>query len=263
MQSLSADLKARIAQLEWRGHTIRLDDDTLTRPDTAPLIESARYVTLLKLFERFVGDPAGKRVGDMGPLEGGFALALAQAGADVVGIEARGTNMRKLDILTEHFALPNLRFEQADVKDVTRPKGGKWDAVLALNIVHHLDEPAKWLATVSKTTDTIIVETNIAPADHEMEGHRFAHVLRKLRTQTHGEAEYTGRWFREFQPDQDPEPLVLAAWSNPDSFWLTRDSLARALVNAGFKTVFDYTDRYIINSNTKTTVPRALLVASH
>ena len=97
---------------------------------------------------------------DLGCLEGGFSLAFAQLGAEVVAIEARAENFEKCRLVQEHFGLPNLRFVQGDVKDFDRARYGDFDVVLALGILYHLDDPVAWLRQVAGATRAVLyVET--------------------------------------------------------------------------------------------------------
>ena len=108
------------------SHNIRLTPEVTTIPGWPDFLETdlrlAAIVRALSLvYHRRL---AGLRVADLGRLEGGFALALARHGMNVVEVEARQANLDKARLLNEHFALPNLEFCRDDVTRFTRERHG-------------------------------------------------------------------------------------------------------------------------------------------
>ena len=192
---------------------------------------------------RFGDDFAGLRIADLGCLEGGFAAALALDGAAVVGIDARSANLEKADVLRRHFDLQSLSFELADVKEFTVDRFGHFDVVLALGIAYHLDRPAAWLRQIGHATRSVlVVDSHVAPADDERLALMRSDIreLSPLEMELIGGSAYVGRWFAEFDEhitDLAREEQLWAAWSNHRSFWLTEESLLRALMDAGFDIV--------------------------
>ena len=199
----------------------------------------------LSLFYR--GKLANLRVADLGCLEGGFALALAQRGMDVVGIEARAKNLKKAKFLAKYFKLTNLKFELGDVKNFTRDDVGDFDVVLALGILYHLDEPTAWLRQIAQATRSVlIVDSHYAPTDNAslaLLDKRIA-KLGPLEWIWDQQRSYEGRWFYEYDEGVKSEDQVWAAYSNRKSFWLTKESLSHALSDAGFDLVFEQHDYY-------------------
>src|SRR5678816_2267610 len=130
-------LISRIAENPWTAHNVRLSPNVLTKPDAPEFLESdPRLLAILRLLSVLHGPSlAGKRVVDLGCLEGGFSLAMAQRGATVLGVDARERNLAKAKLLRDHFGLSNLDFIEADVNDFTRERFGTFDIVLALGII--------------------------------------------------------------------------------------------------------------------------------
>lgn len=238
------DLRSELAAQRWTAHNVRLADGIETMPGQPDLFTTDLRLTAVRrlLRERFGDDLTGVRIADLGCLEGGFATALALDGATVVGIEARPANLAKADLLRRHFGLANLTFELADVKDFTAERFGPFDAVLALGIVYHLDQPAAWLRQLAAVTPFLVVDTHIAPPTEELLARVRADLrdLSPLELEIVGEDSYAGRWYREFDAgisDAARGEQLWASWSNHRSFWLTEDSLLRALSDAGFDLV--------------------------
>jgi SAM-dependent methyltransferase len=240
-----AELRARLAGQRWTAHNVRLAPD-LTTIEGAP--DFAATNLHWRAIERFLtalfrGRLAGLRAADLGCNEGGFSLALARHGAEVLGVEAREENVAKCRLLADHFALPNLRFLQADVKDFRRDAHGAFDVALALGILYHLDDPVGWLEQVADATRAVLyVDTHFAPpegADLESLEPGLRGALGPVVTRTAEGWEYEGRWFHEFDDEAQRDGMPWASFSNPDSFWLTKRSLLRALHRAGFDAVLE------------------------
>jgi len=241
------ELERRLAAQPWTSHNIRLTPEVTTLPGQPDFLEQdvrlAAVVRALSVVYR--RRLAGLRVADLGCLEGGFALALARHGMDVLGVEARQANLDRATLLAEHFGLPNLAFRRDDVKHVTRERYGTFDVVLALGILYHLDRPVAWLRQLSEVVrGVLVVETHYAPADDDGGAQLDPRFRRLSALESVEEAadRYEGRWYTEYEADGDPETRLWAAYSNRRSFWLTKESLLRALLGAGFDLVWEQHD---------------------
>jgi hypothetical protein len=241
----SADLRLlwQVLRRPWTGYNIRLTRFVSTMPGKPEFLEAdGRLQAVLRAVSILQhGSLQGLRVAD----QGGFALAMARQGATVLGVEARSRNLARARLLKEHFGLANLEFVQADVKDFTAEAFGRWDVVLALGILYHLDDPVRWLGQLGALTGAmLIVDTHVAPPD-EASLARIASSLSALgpleRVTVDGVA-YEGRWWREVVAGVKQARQPWAAASNEQSFWLTKESLVRALTRAGFDLVFEQHD---------------------
>jgi len=241
------ELRQRLAAQEWTAHNIRLNSDITTMPGKPDFMETdTRLKAILRILSFIYGDRiSGLRVADLGCLEGGFALALAQRGLSVIALEARRSNFEKPLLLKEHFSLANLEVRQEDVKNFTLERFGSFDIVLALGILYHLDRPVDWLHQIAKLTRTVlIIESHYAPADERALKLVDPGIsnLSALKQTEFANATYEGRWFHEYAPGADRESMPWAAYSNPSSFWLTKESLMLALMHAGFGLVLEQHD---------------------
>lgn len=239
-------LKEKLATQIWTSCNVRLNDEVCTYPEWREFLLhhdrlKSLYRTLLILF------PSGLshlRIADLGSMEGGFSLALALKGADVVGVEARAQEIEKANLLKEHFEINNLIFIQGDVKDFNRESFGKFDLVLAFGILYHLDNPIQVINQISGTTNRLILDTHYAPStdDELFQIKPELSNLGPIECITHDNHTYQGRWFFEYPEDADRESQTWASYSNNKSFWLTKESLLLALNHAGFDTVFEQHD---------------------
>lgn len=158
-------------------------------------------------------DPAGLRILDLACRTGAFSTALANAGADVLGVEGRQWNL-------DHVPESTARYELADVRDITAETHGTFDVVLCLGILYHL-EPAsalQLLTTMREMTERFaVIDTHIGT--HETEVTVDGHA-------------YRGCWFGE---------NVDHPWSsigNTRSWWFTAESLDDAIRHAGWNSAF-------------------------
>jgi SAM-dependent methyltransferase len=241
-------LRARISGLPWTIN-VRLSENVQTIPTGHPefLSSDRRLKAILRTLDLVYGPDLGAlRIADLGCLEGGFAVALAQRGARVMGVEARAVNIVKGQLLKEHFGLGSLDFVCDDVKNFNRQRYGSFDVILALGILYHIDQPVQWLRQIADAaTGLLIVDSHLAPPDDDSLGRIDQSIARlgPLRTVTVDSRPYSGRWFREVEGRPvDVERDLWAAYSNDESFWLTKESLVLALEHAGFDLAFEQYD---------------------
>ena len=242
-------LQRTLADQHWTSHNIRLSPQVTTMPGQPDFMETdTRLHSILLALRLFYREGLkGLRVADLGCLEGGFSLAMAQSGMNVIGIEARQTNLDRALLLKEHFELSNLEFRRDDVKNFTRENYGTFDIVLALGILYHLDEPIKWLRQLAEVTDgLLIIDSHFAPSDDaglalldpKLSG------LGPIQQIEDEETTYEGRWYEDVSEWLDLETQVWSSYSNASSFWLTKDSLLCGLKRAGFELVFEQHDSW-------------------
>lgn len=168
--------------------------------------ERAAYVVGL-VRERV--DPSTVRVLDLGCRTGAFSTALADAGAQVVGVEGRPENFGRIP------AHPNARFELGDVRDVSVERHGNFDVTLCLGILYHLDavDAVRLLKSMRQiTTRFAIIDTHSGRPDTTVEVDGVT---------------YSGHWYGE-------PPGLWSSIGNPNSWWFTPASLDDAIRVAGW-----------------------------
>jgi 2-polyprenyl-3-methyl-5-hydroxy-6-metoxy-1,4-benzoquinol methylase len=188
--------------------------------------------------ERLGGDFTGRRIADIGCLEGYFSIESALQGAEVLGIDGKLLNVKKCEFLRSVLGVERATFVRGDAMTVTGALG-RFDAVLALGLLYHLEDPHAFLASVAGICDGFaVIDTHVALPDQPValkEGWRPD--LSTMRTFTFGGRCYEGRLFREFPPGTAREVKELsptASLDNELSVWLTEDSLVRMLHDVGF-----------------------------
>ena len=226
--------------VSFTAHNIRLDDGSLTRPDSDfggmdeyPWLKAAR-----RLFETvFPGDKSQYRLVDLGCLEGGYAVEFARMGFNVLGIEVRDANIAACNYVKERVNLPNLQFVQDDAWNVAQY--GQFDVVFCSGLFYHLDKPIQFLNLLRSVTKKLLfLQTHFAPTD-EQDARTY-----NLSPLTENEG-VPGRWYREFANEaqyQKREELRWASWDNWKSFWIRREYLLQAISAAGFPLVLEQFD---------------------
>lgn len=170
---------------------------------------------------------------DLASLEGDYAAEFAARGATVTAVEGREINVKKAK---ERFSWStdqkwnNLKFVQDDVRNLTPQKYGRFDVVLCLGILYHLDFPDcfKFLKSIADVCDDFaIIDTHIGINDERV---------------VYEGKDYFGWRYSEygFTPTQEiQERSRWASIDNMKSFWLTKASLTNALIDAGFTSVYE------------------------
>jgi SAM-dependent methyltransferase len=179
-------------------------------------------------------DLAGKsfdqlRILDLACGEGVYSIEAALRGAEVVAIDGRTERMNDGVAIAKRAGLTRLRFEEGDIRAVTRHTHGKFDVVYFLGILYHLDgiDACRTLEHIREMTDgLLVVDTHIALTggeELEFRGQRYAGA----RHREHDEGD--SAIIRKAR--------VLMSLDNTYSYWFTRDSLVRLLVDVGFPSV--------------------------
>ena len=222
----------------FTAHNIRFADGTQTMPEQPHLLADVPWCQGAKrVLKMLYGDArAGKRVADLGCLEGGYALEFARMGFESFGIEVRGSNFENCIEVKRRAELPNLDFAQDDVWNLA--KYGPFDVIFCCGLLYHLDRPREFIQLMGQQArDAIIINTHYAPRGWYF-GSQF-----KLSKMTEQEG-LPGRWLSEHkaQSTEELEKLKWASWDNQRSFWPTKEALLHAINEAGFDLAFEQFD---------------------
>lgn len=102
---------------------------------------------------------------DLACHEGYFACHLAAKGVDVTGLEARQDHVDDANLIAQGMELDDkFRAKRVDVHDVMPEKYGRFDIVMMLGLIYHLENPVGAIRTAySLTKDVCFIETQVAP----------------------------------------------------------------------------------------------------
>lgn len=234
-----------LKDVRWTSHNIPLTFSESTLGDAQPLICDDTRVTLIKenlgTFLGGDGDLSGRRLLDLGCLEGGLSFEMAREDMTVLGVEGRQANYDKCRLIGDYFGLPNLRFINLDVKQLNPREHGVFDAALCCGILYHLDDPVGFLETLSSMTharSVLFLDTHFAPGDAELANCVHREHLSAMKTLVHKGVAYWGRWYQEYPQEAGGSDNEWTAVSNYRSFWLTYDALIMALYHVGFRRIY-------------------------
>jgi SAM-dependent methyltransferase len=178
----------------------------------------------------FPAGVAGKRIVDLGCLEGGYAVSFAREGLQTLGIDIRQSNIENCRYIKQQTNLPNLEFVCDDVRNLENY--GKFDAIFCCGILYHLDEPRKFLEQMSRACEQVlIVDTHVAAE----QPNRMFSVSKVTQHES-----MTGRWFAEIAGEQGRQNDKWSSWDNAKSFWPMKRDLIEVLRWNGFSMVFEY-----------------------
>ena len=234
-----------LKNLRWTSHNIPLTFDQSTIGNHDPLIAEDRRTRIIKenlrLFLGNGGTLSGKRLIDLGCLEGGLSFEMAREDMIVLGVEGRESNFRKCQMIEEYFALPNLNYIHLDVKGLSREEHGVFDVILCCGLLYHLDDPVRFLHAINSMTSergVLFLDTHIAPSDEKISDCIYRTDLSDIESMESEGVTYQGRWFQEYSESMEGTDEEWASISNYRSYWLTYESLMRALFNAGFGKIY-------------------------
>lgn len=230
-----SELAARKAALEekfgpWTAHNIALAPGCCTMSER-PNRDAARATRVVQAVADVLGRPlAGLRVLDLACFEGLFAIEFALQGAAVVGVEGREANIEKAKFAAEQLGLANASFHREDVRRVSVERFGRFDVVLCLGLLYHLDAPDQFpfLSALSAMADCLVIETHVTPITGEA-------------LQAGGDTYWYRAW-REHDPGTSPEERAQCLWSSLDnvtSVVLSKPALVRMLARVGYTSVFE------------------------
>jgi SAM-dependent methyltransferase len=171
---------------------------------------------------------------DLGCNEGWFAQrALEWGAARAVGVDVREVNVRRARLVRDHLGIPAERLElvRAGVHDLDVERLGRFDVVLVLGLIYHLEDPVGALRIArAAARGTVVVESQLT-------AHRDPIRLGWGRSGDYTEA--AGHWAALFEPAeaQAAEGNLLSSYGGVLSLVPNRAALLEALEVVGLRDV--------------------------
>lgn len=213
----------RIFQGEWSSTL-----PGFTLGGAARLFEDGRIMW----FEEKLGSFSGRRVLELGPLEGAHTTMLVHRGADVLAIEANQRAFLRCLTVKEVYRLTSARFLLGDFLKYLGANPPHFDFVLASGVLYHMRDPIGLLQAVANVTDSIglwthyfdlaaFTERGQVPPNFVLEPRRVHVGSREIELY---DQEYLGAL----------QQSSFCGGTRPGSSWMTRQGIIDILQDAGF-----------------------------
>jgi hypothetical protein len=200
----------------------------------APLYEDPRLLAGLEM----MGGVKGKRVLELGPLEGGHTYLLDRAGAvDVLAIEGNTRAFLKCLVVKELVGIRAARFVCGDFMEYLRGTPERVDVAIASGVLYHMTSPVELLARLAGVADAVYIWTH-----YYEEALLSAQIHTARRVVTPEEAEYGGYRHRRYPYEYGAalERDDFCGGNRPEARWLTRGDIIAALTHFGYSRVQPY-----------------------
>lgn len=219
-----------IFQGEWSS-ALPSTSSLKTTPGHAGLFEDPRVTWA----DSRCGGVRGRRILELGPLEGGHSYMLEKAGAaEVLAVEANIRSFLKCLCVKEIFGLTKVRFLLGDCMAFMAEDAGGWDMVFASGILYHMKHPARFLSLLPRMAPRVFLWTHYFDEPIVRGTPALAHKFGRLE-----EAAIDG--FRyQFVEQSYKEALGWGGFcggSAETSLWLTRSSILGLLQHLGYRTI--------------------------
>ena len=121
-----------------------------------PIFEDARIDWAISKL-----DIKGKKIIELGPLEGGHSYMLEKSGAEsIVSIEANSKAFLKCLIVKELLGLKKTKFLSGNFLEYLKNFSGKFDTCIASGVLYHMKNPVELLYHISKVSDGVFIWTH-------------------------------------------------------------------------------------------------------
>lgn len=200
------------------------------RVPQAGLANGVKVRRIMQVTRDFARRPFSElRILDLGCGEGVYAIEAGLRGAEVLALDARTERMEAGAACAARLGLAAVRFRQEDVRRLRTDGLGSFDVVYVLGLLYHLDAPDIF-SVLDKVHDLcggmLVIDTLIS-------------LTAEIQVEWRGRT-YAGRRCREHE-DDDTDAVrrgrVLKSIDNTFSFHFTKESLLRAVRDAGFTSV--------------------------
>jgi len=198
-----------------------------TKPAVSALFDDDRIYWAEKVFGGF----KDLSILELGPLEGGHSYMLEKMGANkIIAIDANTRSFLKCLCIKEIFQIKKVEFRLGNFILFLKNNTLKYDLVFASGVLYHMKEPIEFLKMISMASDKIFLWTHYY--DEEIVTHRSdKNTFGKKITIDLDGIDYDG--VQHFYKDA-LNWKGFCGGMNPDSIWLTRDSIIKALNIFGF-----------------------------
>jgi hypothetical protein len=175
-----------------------------------------------------IGGVRGKRILELGPLEGAQTKKMIDEGVEeVIAVEGLSYCFLKCLIVKEAFQMNRAKFIFGDFCHyIKQYKGEKFDMVLASGVLYHQKNPAQLIYDLAKITDIVAVWSQVADT---------AHPSREESIIVGENIEYRGK--KMIWGDLRSTSSTYCASLDDYGFWMYPEEMRRCFRDAGFTNI--------------------------
>lgn len=197
---------------------------------TIPLFADTRVAHAIKLMG---GSLKGKRVLELGPLEGGHTYMAHQAEADeIIAVEGNSICYLKTLIAKEIYRLDRARILHGEIERWLEIDRSRFDVVFASGVFYHFTDPLESLIRLASHTDALFIWTHyMDDAAMPVGDLRRAPFTGNTQQKIIGPHKATYH-FRTYMGAEKNDTFCggMENWS----IWMEKDDFTRTLVELGF-----------------------------
>ena len=183
-------------------------------------------------FEEKIGTFAGKRVLELGPLEGSHTMMMTHRGAQVLAIEANQRAFLRCLAVKEAYGLTNAQFLLGDFVKYLESSPPRFDFVLASGVLYHMLDPVGFLQALAASANTLGLWTHYFDAEAFMENgaipRNFTLQPRRVKVGTLDIELYDQKYLEALKW------VGFCGGMRSGSAWMTRSGIIEVLEDAGF-----------------------------
>jgi SAM-dependent methyltransferase len=189
----------------------------------------------IRWLERQCGGFKGKRILELGSLEGGHTYMLSQGGAaSITSIEAN-TNAFLKCLIVQNALKFDADFMLGDFRPYLETCNDTYDLLVASGVLYHMTEPVKLLQDMAKVSRSIYIWTHYYDPDIILKRDDL-----KKKFESNPRVQHFGS--REVVSYQQSYQEALqwkgfCGGSAPTSYWMTKESILGVLSDLGFQVV--------------------------
>jgi SAM-dependent methyltransferase len=208
---MRAQDQARVDSLGPWIHEFTIDGERFARNS---LTGRSREQRCLPFFDVF---PDAERILELGPLEGEDTVFLARHPGvrQVVALEGRPDNLERASLRIQMEGLTNVSLVLGDIEAIDLGSLGTFDAALCSSVLYHVTRPWNLLRRLLAATPRVLIWTHYWAA---------------------GDMEQTDQGYR-VRDVAEEFPIEGMRGLSSHSTWFDRESLFRAISDAGWKSV--------------------------
>ncbi len=195
----------------------------------AVLFEDGR----LALFDTAIGGFAGKKVLELGPLDGGHTFMMATLGAaEILAVEANKDSYLRCLVIKEIFNLP-ARFLLGDFERYLLASPPRVDVILASGVLYHMERPLQLIEAITQSCDTVCCWTHYYNKDVF---DKYTYLREKFQKVV--DIQFRERSIRIATQlyNEDVTREDFAGGTEPISTWIERQGIIDAFDALGFQT---------------------------